>query len=64
VEAVSDDEAELSRGRLEESDFYELLVALTINLSDVTVRFSLSAPNKTAARVGEEAVWFRGGSEP
>jgi hypothetical protein len=24
----------------------------------------LSAPNKTAARVGEEAVWFRGGSEP
>ena len=64
MEAVSDDEAELSRGRLEESDFYELLVALTINLSDVTVRFSLSAPNKTAARVGEEAVWFRGGSEP
>jgi hypothetical protein len=25
---------------------------------------ALSAPNKTAARVGEEAVWFRGGSEP
>jgi hypothetical protein len=24
----------------------------------------LSAPNKTAARVDEEAVWFRGGSEP
>lgn len=24
----------------------------------------LNAPNKTAARVGEEAVWFRGGSEP
>ncbi len=28
------------------------------------VKEFLSAPNKTAARVGEEAVWFRGGSEP
>jgi hypothetical protein len=23
-----------------------------------------NAPNKTSARVGAEAVWFRGGSEP
>jgi hypothetical protein len=31
---------------------------------DAIVIDRFSAPNKTAARVGEEAVWFRGGSEP
>jgi hypothetical protein len=53
VEAVSDDEAELGRGRVEEFDFDKLLVALAIKCSDVTVRFSLGPVTNLRVKAGE-----------
>ena len=53
MEAVSDDEAELARGRLQESNVDELLVALAINRSDVSVWFSFGPVTNLRVKGGE-----------
>ena len=41
VETVADDEAKLCWNWLDESDVHELLAALAVNMTDVSVRFLL-----------------------
>lgn len=57
MEAVADDETELCRDGLGEFEAKELLAALSVEMTDVSVRFSLSP----LANLRVEAVQVMGG---